>query len=381
MGAGSFDLSLGCMFIGVVINVWLFGFSIVQAYIYYVNFKTDKRSMRIFVGFLMVADFTNTLLNVIFIYQYLVSNFGDLQYASVGNSAFAADPVMTGIIAFSTQMFFAWRVKKLMHSNLMPIIIVIGSLVSLLGAIGSTVGVTIVLVFSEFQKFQVIVIIWLVGAAVTDVLITGSLVFTLNKSRTGFAATDDIITKLIRLTLQTGMLTSAFAIIDIVLFLASTTTLHLVFNLPLAKLYVNSLLSTLNARVVLTGGNHHYTMEGTNSDASNLRPSNGGAGRAKKASSFRPNKDTATFDRPVMFKKHSASTGGGDADLVPHPFASTENCLEAGIHIRTVEETFEERHEDVHAPGYAPSSNGEAYDISNSNSISEKRRSPDRESF
>ena len=26
------DLSLGCMFIGVMLNCWLFGFSIVQAY-------------------------------------------------------------------------------------------------------------------------------------------------------------------------------------------------------------------------------------------------------------------------------------------------------------------------------------------------------------
>lgn len=31
-------------------------------------------------------------------------------------------------------------------------------------------------------------------------------------------------------------------------FLCSTSTLHLIFNLPLSKLYVNSLLSTLNAR-------------------------------------------------------------------------------------------------------------------------------------
>lgn len=33
MGPAGVDLSLGCIFIGVVLNVWLYGFSCVQVYI------------------------------------------------------------------------------------------------------------------------------------------------------------------------------------------------------------------------------------------------------------------------------------------------------------------------------------------------------------
>jgi hypothetical protein len=69
-------------------------------------------------------------------------------------------------------------------------------------------------------------------------------------------------------TVQTGAITAVFAIIDLVTFLISVrppvlsypsiygtnisfwqnSGLHLAFNFPLAKLYTNSLLSTLNAR-------------------------------------------------------------------------------------------------------------------------------------
>ncbi|PWZ02765.1 hypothetical protein BCV70DRAFT_197021 [Testicularia cyperi] len=327
-GYPSMDLSLGMIYIGVMLNVWLYGFSIVQAYIYYRHFKNDKPLMRYFVLFLMLADTANAIIDQVFMYQYLVSNFGNLAYASKANAAFASDPVMTGIIAFATQVFFAWRVYKLMHGKVMPILIVVGATISFLSAIGSTIGVEIVIYFAKFQSFQVVVILWLGFAALTDVLITGSLVFTLNKSRTGFAATDDVITKLIRMTLQTGLLTTCFAIIDLILFLASTTTLHLLFNLPLAKLYVNSLLSTLNARVNIANSGH-YTMENTSSDA------RGGQTRTKRSNVFRP----GGVDRPTIIR-----TQASDNQDIENGYGTHDN-FETGIHIKTIEETFEERHE------------------------------------
>ncbi|TKY90492.1 hypothetical protein EX895_000490 [Sporisorium graminicola] len=340
------DLSLGCMYIGVMLNVWLYGFSIVQAYIYYVNFKTDKPFMRYFVLFLVIADTVNSIFDQVFMYQYLVSHFGNLTYASKSNAAFAADPVMTGIIAFSTQLFFAWRVYKLMHSKIMPTLIAIGATISLLSAIGTTIGVEIVLEFQKFQKFQEVVILWLGFAALTDVLITGSLVFTLNKSRTGFAATDDVITKLIRMTLQTGALTTLFATVDLILFLASTSTLHLVFNLPLAKLYVNSLLSTLNARVTIGSNAQQYTMEGSLSD--NAR--RGVSTRTKRSNVFRPgNNNQPTIIRTQASHHDDVENGLGG-------FNSQDN-FETGIHIKTIEETFEERHEGDGMRNYPSSHN------------------------
>ncbi|KIJ24702.1 hypothetical protein M422DRAFT_274451, partial [Sphaerobolus stellatus SS14] len=62
--------------------------------------------------------------------------------------------------------------------------------------------------------------------------------------------TDDVVNKIIVLTIQSGAITALFALLDFVLFLAiPSSTANFLVDFPLSKLYSNSLLSTLNARV------------------------------------------------------------------------------------------------------------------------------------
>ncbi|THH28270.1 hypothetical protein EUX98_g5918 [Antrodiella citrinella] len=102
--------------------------------------------------------------------------------------------------------------------------------------------------FMHFQNFKAIVIVWLACSAVADTAITIALVWHLRRHRTGFSGTDDAVNRIIRLTVQTGLVTALCAIVDLVLFLASSSGFHLIFNLPLSKLYTNSLMSSLNSR-------------------------------------------------------------------------------------------------------------------------------------
>lgn len=84
---------------------------------------------------------------------------------------------------------------------------------------------TIVSDFRQFHKFSAVVIAWLVLAVVTDLAISFALVRYLRQSQTGFAATDDLLSKLTRrmsflasgdrcnteffisVTIQTGLIT------------------------------------------------------------------------------------------------------------------------------------------------------------------------------
>ncbi len=233
---GALDLLIGCILVGVFLNVWLYGFSCLQYYHYHVTFhKTDRWPLRLFVFGLFLADTLNTIFSCHFVYDYLITHFGDLEYIMRANWSFTTDPFMVGIISFSCQLFFAWRVHRLTRSIVWPGIITALSLASLLGAIGSTIGVQIVKQFQNFQKFNSVVTVWLLCAALADTLITAVLLSTLNKSRTGFQQTDDLISKLMRNTIQTGLATSLVAIADLVAFLASPTTVHLIFNFMLPK--------------------------------------------------------------------------------------------------------------------------------------------------
>lgn len=94
------DLTLGCMFVGMVLNVFLYGMSIVQGYLYFVNFKTDKLFMRIFIGILLTADTLNAVMDTGFMYQYLISNFGNLVYGELRPPGFSCkrsyvEPLLT----------------------------------------------------------------------------------------------------------------------------------------------------------------------------------------------------------------------------------------------------------------------------------------------
>ncbi|KAG9121956.1 hypothetical protein FRC07_001862 [Ceratobasidium sp. 392] len=102
--------------------------------------------------------------------------------------------------------------------------------------------------FSRFDEAKPAVVVWLVMSAIADVVITCVLTWYLHSHRTGFPRTDDVITRIIRLTIQTGLVTSLWAIVDVILYLSLPNNLHLLLNIPLCKLYSNSLLSTLNSR-------------------------------------------------------------------------------------------------------------------------------------
>jgi hypothetical protein len=82
------------------------------------------------------------------------------------------------------------------------------------------------------------------GTGLCDVIITFSMMYYLIKARTGLRNTDTIITRIITVTMETGFLTAAFAIVDVSLFLGFPgTNYHIAASLPLAKLYSNSLLA------------------------------------------------------------------------------------------------------------------------------------------
>jgi len=98
---------------------------------------------------------------------------------------------------------------------------------------------------------------WFLSATVADVLITGTLVINLSKRKTGFAATDDAISKIIRMTVQTGMITALFAIGDVIFFMTLKSAWNFIWDLALTKIYANCLLSTLNARAGLKEMSSH----------------------------------------------------------------------------------------------------------------------------
>lgn len=270
MAASPASFALGPGLMGVLINVFLFGIMVAQSFIYYSRYPNDRTWMKLLVATLLVLDAANAAFDVWWVYDALVTKFADLDSLNYTTWILATDPIMVGTISSIVQLFFAWRVKVLIGNRYLVAFVVVTGSLSILAGTGTTVGVHFVPRYADFPKFQAAVIVWLVGAAVCDTTITIALTYHLRKHRTGFSGTDDILNKITRLTMQNGLITSLWAITDLIIYLTVPTGLHLAFNLPLAKLYTNSLMSSLNAR---TPGSQDYA--GTSGLTSSARTRRG----------------------------------------------------------------------------------------------------------
>ncbi|EDR06369.1 uncharacterized protein LACBIDRAFT_299921 [Laccaria bicolor S238N-H82] len=270
--APNVTLIFGPMLIGVFFNMILYGILIVQTYHYYLSYKGDVHWIRCLVSevlYLFVIETVNTGCDMAMMYQTLINNFGKADTTKFFPTLLAAEPItivrpsrvgrtmgitiqLQVVISTPIQLFFAYRIRLLSKSNLLGGIIAFFATVSLGGGAWSTVRIVKTKVFAHKPELHLPALVWLLSAVVSDVMITVVLVITLNKRRTGFIATDDAIAKIIRMTVQTGLLTSLFAIGDVIFFMTLPhTAVNFVWDLALTKLYSNCLLSTLNTRAEL----------------------------------------------------------------------------------------------------------------------------------
>ncbi|KAJ6488052.1 hypothetical protein C8R45DRAFT_264696 [Mycena sanguinolenta] len=244
----------GPLFVGFLFNATLYGTMLVQSYFYFKRFRTDKLWTRMLVVAIIVLDTLNTVFDFGYLYDSLINHFDDDSFLAKATWFFATDPILTGLLACLGQLFYAWRVKVLTGNIWLTLLVVACALLGLAGGVATTVEILLTPQFADFIHFKSTIIIWLGAECLADILITAILVLHLSSHKSGLEASDLVVDRIIRLTMQTGLATVVCAIVDMVLFLAIPSGLHLAFNIPLCKLYSNSLLSSLNARSLQGAG-------------------------------------------------------------------------------------------------------------------------------
>ncbi|KAK0222381.1 hypothetical protein IW262DRAFT_1380178 [Armillaria fumosa] len=231
--------TLGPLLLGLMFNLLLLGMIFVQYYMYLIKYqRRDKLWIRIFVYFLLLVNVGGTILYMVDMYMALILNFG-----SAARSTWYS--ALTAIMAGAVQLFFAWRVKVLTSSWISASSVCFTALVAVAGGIATAAEANAQKAVSDFQTFKITVIIWLVSSCVCDFLITAAL----RSHKTGFEQSDELMDRIIRLTVQTGLITSICAMLDLITFLAiASPNVHIIFTGMLGKLYTNALMSSLNAR-------------------------------------------------------------------------------------------------------------------------------------
>jgi len=185
----------------------------------------------------------------------------------IGLLWFAA-PVLTAIVAFVVQTFYAYRIQILTKSYFIPIVITLLALLQLAGGIAEGVIAHQISLFSSnllTRKIYVSTGVWNGCSAACDVLIAASMTYSLSQKKTTWKPTQRIVQRLTRLIVVTGILTAAIAIINLVLFVlpGNHPTYYQTTTAILGKLYSNTMMGVLNSRIV-------FSKKGEETDYSSL---------------------------------------------------------------------------------------------------------------
>ncbi|KAL0947704.1 hypothetical protein HGRIS_013790 [Hohenbuehelia grisea] len=213
--------TFGIGYIGSILSAILYGITCIQTFHYFRASSKDPVTLKALVSVLLTIA-VEIIVNAFI--AFLVEGFLVARvWILSGKKAF-----MTVICAVLTMahlaMNIAFPVKTLDYANLIT------------GA----------------EKLRTFGTAGLAVAVVTDVCISATLCYYLQRGRTGFKKSDDIITKLIALTITTGLLSTLIVIANLVALVAAPEKLYsLFFNFMLAKLYINALLTSLNARAAI----------------------------------------------------------------------------------------------------------------------------------
>ncbi|KAJ7491120.1 hypothetical protein FB451DRAFT_1514575 [Mycena latifolia] len=251
------DFDIGALtiplFIGTVMNWALLGSLIVQFYIYFLAFPNDPRFSKFLVVAISVAELLQTMSDS----RDTILTFG----AGWGNFALLDDvgwawfsvPVLGSTIASAGQMFFAWRIYIIGQSLIVPAVIAAVSH-------RHTAWRRDMDRCSHCARQEIFAVgmkplwfAWLTATALADLIIVAGTVFYLLKARQpGFRrSTDAVLFRIIKVTVETGLLCALFALVDLSLFIKyNGNNYHLAVCIWLSKVYSNSIMVTriLNSR-------------------------------------------------------------------------------------------------------------------------------------
>jgi len=240
----------------------LLGFLTSQINTYFRHAKGDSISTKLIVYGTIIIQLLDTTTFVFSAYGYNVREWGNLILSledplpsDLGN----LDIVTVGVASATTQWFFTYRIwtfsgavagrKLKIGSRMASALVLLLSLCALGSCLAAYIGSYVTPIPSYIVWAVPLLKVLNVCMAAADILITICMVLLLSraKEQTCFGGTRDTISRFIRMTLQSGCLTSLMAICGLALMIRGVGV-YGIFWEALTKSYAISLFANLNVR-------------------------------------------------------------------------------------------------------------------------------------
>ncbi|KAH7927635.1 hypothetical protein BV22DRAFT_1031532 [Leucogyrophana mollusca] len=250
--------NLGVLFVGFVAATVLYGLTFFQTYIYYSRYPKDTLWIKILVGVLCFLDTASSALVSQVLYYYLIVMFTANMDTLYATTTFCVQNLLSIILAFISQLFFATRVYTVSgRSKLIALTVSIFSFVSLVFGLGMAGQMFHERRLSALASphMEAIAAINQSFASLADLLILGVMCHYLQPKRypemlrpEGWLETS--VTLLVSRGLGFTVIQLAYFTVFIAL---PSKQIWVPFQMVACKFYVNTVLGLLNAREVKHG--------------------------------------------------------------------------------------------------------------------------------
>ncbi|KDR71100.1 hypothetical protein GALMADRAFT_804846 [Galerina marginata CBS 339.88] len=244
--------NLGAVEVATFLSLILYGVSLSQGYTYFRRSGDDRLSLKLMVSFLLCLETFHSFTAAMVIYYDTVTRW---KTAEANSYPLSTNVVLETLITLVVQCFFSLRVYRLSGRLSVSIACFALALLRFIGGVSISVENFLDVPNSPNGIGLVVRFSWLITSALAcggaaDVLIAIFMTYYLRKfaSPANLDSTTEIINRLVRFALQTGLITSMTSLAVIGCFQAMPNMIWFSLYILLAKLYSNSLLVSLNAR-------------------------------------------------------------------------------------------------------------------------------------
>jgi len=228
----------------------LYGTTLAQSIVYFRSFSGDSTKMKLLVSFLCTVDTLHVCLLGDMFWDTLI--YGRLPDHAVSSSmpwqllaSFIVESLLTSIV----QCFFCLRVWKVGKNWILTSIIGITTATQFWSGNAFTIHnffkttTAAALLNNTFVQLQMI------SSMICDITISASLVYYFRTLQVGMRRTDSVLQQLVVLSVNVGALLSLVTGVSLILFeVKAATYCSLAPQFILTRLYVNSMMATLNSR-------------------------------------------------------------------------------------------------------------------------------------
>ncbi|KAH7087276.1 hypothetical protein BKA62DRAFT_646819, partial [Auriculariales sp. MPI-PUGE-AT-0066] len=248
------DLSIGAVVVSTWSSIFTFAVVTVLGYLYFDRFPHDSLGLKLVVAIGLCLAAADTLANCVWSYNWTVTLWGSVPGAGLVPRAFYVNMLSLMISASLVQTFYAWRLWLMSAGKpYIPCIIICATIPQLV------IGIFCVSRWNHFNSFwsQMDAALpyawgWLSCNLFADTVISGAMLYYLRlgtrRAPLLVAKTRTSIRGVISRTIQANVVSLISQIVSFILFKRDVGMYFFWHDVVVTKVYIFSLLITLNAR-------------------------------------------------------------------------------------------------------------------------------------